>query len=251
MNIASRTIASRAARCAALGFGLCALFSQAQAQTQDVPPAPYGPYSGSPSSQSSNDYGHNWVPSKPKNPNWQAPARNTANQQARPPQQAPAPAQNYYQGYSQQQPYASPYAQRGYSQPYNPAYNRGYGNYRQPTSGAYGNQPYRPTYGQSYYNRPVYRPRPYPRKKKKNDRKFWGETSPKDLMHPTKENWEQAWDDMMLSPYHAGEMPGGWYAPEVYLPNPVDIGDQFKDNAKDLPEQIRDMDVGNTVEDVD
>ena len=31
----------------------------------------------------------------------------------------------------------------------------------------------------------------------------------------------------------------------------VDIGDQFKDNAKDLPEQIKDMDVGNTVEDVD
>jgi len=29
------------------------------------------------------------------------------------------------------------------------------------------------------------------------------------------------------------------------MPNPIDMGDQFQDNIKDLPEQIRNMDVGN------
>ena len=56
---------------------------------------------------------------------------------------------------------------------------------------------------------------------------------------------------MINAPSNMGKMPGGWYAPEVYMPNPVDMGDQFKDTIKDLPEQIRDMDVGNEVVDED
>ena len=42
-----------------------------------------------------------------------------------------------------------------------------------------------------------------------------------------------------------GEMQGGWTAPEVTVPNPVDIGDQMQDNVKALPEQVKDMDVDN------
>ena len=56
---------------------------------------------------------------------------------------------------------------------------------------------------------------------------------------------------MINAPSNMGEMPGGWYAPYVSMPNPIDVGDQFKDNMKDLPEQIRDMDVGNEVVDDD
>lgn len=42
-----------------------------------------------------------------------------------------------------------------------------------------------------------------------------------------------------------GEMPGGWTAPEVTVPNPVDIDNQMQDNVKALPEQVKDMDVDN------
>ena len=84
-----------------------------------------------------------------------------------------------------------------------------------------------------------------------NDRKPWRNSGPSKWFNPTKENWEDSWDDMINAPSNMGKMPGGWYAPEVYMPNPVDMGDQFKDNMKDLPEQIRDMDVGNQVVDED
>ena len=50
---------------------------------------------------------------------------------------------------------------------------------------------------------------------------------------------------MMNAPGRMGEMPGGWTAPEVTVPNPIDLGDQMQDNAKDLPEQVKDMNVDN------
>ena len=64
-------------------------------------------------------------------------------------------------------------------------------------------------------------------------------------MNPGKRNWENSWDDMINSPSRMGEMQGGWTAPEVTVPNPVDIGDQMQDNVKALPEQVKDMDVDN------
>ncbi len=66
-------------------------------------------------------------------------------------------------------------------------------------------------------------------------------------MNPGKRNWENSWDDMINSPSRMGTMPGGWTAPEVTMPNPIDMGDQMQDNLKDLPEQMKDMDVGNDV----
>ena len=82
-------------------------------------------------------------------------------------------------------------------------------------------------------------------------RKPWKDSGPSKWFNPTKENWEDSWEDMINAPSNMGEMPGGWYAPYVSMPNPIDVGDQFKDNMKDLPEQIRDMDVGNEVVDDD
>jgi hypothetical protein len=64
-------------------------------------------------------------------------------------------------------------------------------------------------------------------------------------MNPNKGSLEQGWDDMMNAPSRMGTMPGGWNAPEVSMPNPVDMADQVQDNVQDLPEQVRDMDVGN------
>lgn len=77
--------------------------------------------------------------------------------------------------------------------------------------------------------------------------KFWGNSGPSKWMNPSKDNWENSWDDMINAPSRMGDMPGGWTAPEVTMPNPIDIGDQFQDNLKDLPDQMRDGQIGNDV----
>jgi hypothetical protein len=66
-------------------------------------------------------------------------------------------------------------------------------------------------------------------------------------MKPSKENWEDSWDDMINAPSRMGEMPGGWTAPEVTVPNPIDMGDQVQDNMKDLPSQMKEGNIGNDV----
>ncbi len=78
--------------------------------------------------------------------------------------------------------------------------------------------------------------------------KFWGNSGPSTWMHPSKDNWEDSWDDMINAPSRMGDdMPGGWSAPEVTMPNPIDMGDQMQDNARDLPEQMKDGQIGNDV----
>jgi hypothetical protein len=78
------------------------------------------------------------------------------------------------------------------------------------------------------YQRP---PRPSwdrpPRKKKKS---FF-----------SKDKFSDTWDDMLNAPGDMGEMPGGWTAPSVSMPNPVDVGDEFGDAAKDAPDQMRNV----------
>ena len=46
------------------------------------------------------------------------------------------------------------------------------------------------------------------------------------------------WDDMLNAPSRMGEMPGGWEAPSISAPNPVDVGDDIDNAARDLPDQI-------------
>ena len=97
------------------------------------------------------------------------------------------------------------------------------------------------------YNNPGYRPsRPNNgwNPNARNNR-FWGNSGPNRWMNPNKGNMGRGWNDMTNGPGRMGEMPGGWRAPEVSLPNPVDVGDQVQGNVKDLPEQMRNMDVGN------
>ncbi len=124
--------------------------------------------------------------------------------------------------------------------------NRGY----PPPRGPY----YGPDRGASAYNMPGYNPNRQYRMgghpgNRRNNNKFWGRSGPSTWMNPSKRNWENSWDDMINSPSRMGTMPGGWTAPEVTMPNPIDMGDQMQDNLKDLPEQMKDMDVGNDVTD--
>jgi len=105
---------------------------------------------------------------------------------------------------------------------------------------------YGPDNGASAYSMPGYNPnRNYRRNKRWNNNKFWGRSGPSTWKSPVKRNWENSWDDMINAPSRMGEMSGGWTAPEVTVPNPIDMGDQVQDNVKDLPEQIKDMDVDN------
>jgi len=102
--------------------------------------------------------------------------------------------------------------------------------------------------GPSAFNTPGYNPyRGNQGNQGWNNNKLWGRSGPSTWMNPSKQNWENAWDDMINSPSRMGEMPGGWTAPEVTMPNPIDMGDQFQDNVKDLPEQMREGNIGNNV----
>ncbi len=119
-----------------------------------------------------------------------------------------------------------------------PAMNRqGPGNFPPPPPPGWtpGNAP-------SAFYTPGYNPR---NDRWSNNNKFWGQSGPSRWMNPNKRNLEQGWDDMLNAPSRMGDMPGGWSAPSVSMPNPIDIGDQFQDNIQDLPDQIRNMDVGN------
>jgi hypothetical protein len=54
-----------------------------------------------------------------------------------------------------------------------------------------------------------------------------------------KERMAEAWDDAIQAPSDLGEMPGGWYVPSVYTPNPVDSGDQIEEGIEIIPDIIR------------
>ncbi|PCJ87932.1 MAG: hypothetical protein COA54_03975 [Thiotrichaceae bacterium] len=206
-------------------------------------------------------YNNNWTPPPAQNRYWQAPNWSNFNfppssQQGRPAygpsgmhqQQAPRPPQNYR---------PPNYRPPGPNYNQQPNMNRHNPNMRPPQNAYRGNPPpptgpygYGPDNGASAFNVPGYQ-----RNRNNNgwgqgnngwnNNKFWGQSGPSQWMNPNKGNMEQGWDDMINAPSRMGEMPGGWTAPEVSMPNPIDMGDQMQDNIKDLPEQIRNMDVGN------
>ncbi len=61
-----------------------------------------------------------------------------------------------------------------------------------------------------------------------------------------KEGAAVAWEDMLDTPNALGTMPGGWKAPSVSVPNPIDVGEEFKNTAKDMPGEMRDFSDGFT-----
>lgn len=209
-----------------------------------------------------NNMGHNWTPQQPQNMYWQAPnfnfppTSNTAppvrnNVYRRP--MAPPPGQAYRQPPRPAYNYPAPNNNANNRRPNNPGANRPNMNpnanfnsnrgYPPPPRGPYAR---RPDSGASAYNVPGYNRYRNNRNSGWDNNKFWGKSGPSRWMNPSKKNMEQGWDDMINAPSRMGDdMPGGWSAPEVSMPNPVDMGDQMQDNVKDLPEQIRNMDVGN------
>lgn len=61
-----------------------------------------------------------------------------------------------------------------------------------------------------------------------------------------KEGLANAWEDMLYTPNALGTMPGGWKAPSISVPNPIDVGDEFKNAAKDMPDEMQNFSEGFT-----
>lgn len=211
----------------------------------------------------SNGANHNWMPKQPGNAYWQTPnwsgfnmpsAYNASqpsqnynnNRQPATPayRQPPQPGANSDGGFNQQQ---TPYS---YNRP--PSNPGAYGdNTPPPPRGPYNSSNNVPDNGASAFNTPGYNRHRNSGNRRgnmwgnNNNRNFWGNSGPRTWMNPNKYKMERGWDDMINAPSRMGEMPGGWTAPEVTVPNPIDIGDQIQDNVEDLPEQVQNMDVGN------
>ncbi|MDT8282811.1 MAG: hypothetical protein RQ982_08375 [Gammaproteobacteria bacterium] len=219
---------------------------------------------------------NNWSPNQPADVYWQAPNEPAFNMSPgynpvaprynnnRPPQGywPPQPVYNYPAPNNQRPNYTG----QNYPGPYNrpaqnmnlpsnrpssqtmatpPMQNNNTG-YPPPPPGPYNSGSQIPDNGASAYNTPGYNPYRNNRSNRGwNNNKFWGRSGPGTWMNPNKNTMENGWDDMINAPSRMGEMPGGWSAPEVSMPNPVDMGDQIQDNVKDLPDQVRNMDVGN------
>jgi hypothetical protein len=66
----------------------------------------------------------------------------------------------------------------------------------------------------------------------------FGPRGPAQWFSPNKNDLSNNWDDMLNAPSRMGRMPGGWEAPSVSVPNPIDVGDEFSDAARDLPDQM-------------
>jgi len=179
-------------------------------------------------SQADNNTGYYGPPGQPTNPYWQAP--NWTGTYAQP---------EYRQPY-QRNVYPAPNVNR----PAPPSQSQYRGDPPPPT-GPYSGTPYSTDNAPSAFNTPGYNPNRNYYRNRNSSNKFWGRSGPGTWVNPNKGNMERGWDDMINAPSRMGEMPGGWSAPEVSMPNPVDIGDQMQDNAKDLPDQVRNMDVGN------
>ena len=192
------------------------------------------------------------MPNQPGNAYWQAP--NWSGQNMPPayyPARLPPPNYNNYRPpiYRPMPPSNYP-TQNGYQQAPRQTPNNYSNNTPPPPAGPYRSTNQGPDNGASAYNMPGYHR--YRNNNgwnnmwgNNNNDNLWGNSGPGKWMNPNKRNMEQGWDDMINAPSRVGEMPGGWTAPEVSMPNPIDVGDQFQDNVKDLPEQIRDMNVGN------
>lgn len=173
---------------------------------------------------------------------------------------------------AQQAPYYGPaYGQGyGYAQP-NPGYANPYQGYGYPQ--AYGNPYGAPAYGAPYAGNPYrYAPRnrnsrfggmpwrgnrkgfgngmPFESNFTPWSRRFWDEIGDggqnpfrdmEDWIDPSepREGAAEFWDDMLNAPHEMGNMPGGWTAPSVSVPNPVDVQREFENTAKDMPDEMR------------
>ena len=131
--------------------------------------------------------------------------------------------------YGQGAPYAGPYG--GRSGPWNNGGwnrgpwggNNGFGNWFGGNRGPYGNNgPFGDMFGGGRNG-------------------IWGMHPDEWFTSDPEDGFSYMWDDMINAPSEMGEMPGGWNAPSISVPNPVDIGSEFRDEAPNLMREVPDM----------
>ena len=49
------------------------------------------------------------------------------------------------------------------------------------------------------------------------------------------------WEDLINSPTEWGEYPGGFYAPEIGVPNPIDVEKELRDAPPELMDTLPDI----------
>ncbi len=99
--------------------------------------------------------------------------------------------------------------------------NRGFGNWFGGNQGPYGNNT---PFGNMFGRRGIWGMHP----------DEWVTSNPED-------GFSYMWDDMINAPSEMGEMPGGWNAPSISMPNPADVGSEFRREAPNLMREIPDM----------
>ncbi|MCP4074768.1 MAG: hypothetical protein GY744_01110 [Gammaproteobacteria bacterium] len=78
---------------------------------------------------------------------------------------------------------------------------------------------------------------------------LWGRNGgPSKWFDPSdpEEGIAEAWEDMMITPNRLGTMPGGWKAPSISIPNPIDVETEFRDAAIDMPGEMQNFSEGFT-----
>ena len=179
------------------------------------------------------------------------------------------PAQGYPMRPMQQMP--RPMPQPMYANPYRAPYmntmpNRGpiarpAPSYRPPAynaprpAGPYGNRPMNnnPRFGGAPFrgwNRGSRSPIPFESNFTPWSMRFWdeigdgGENPFKDMekwvdFDEPREGAANFWEDMINAPHEVGQMPGGWTAPSISVPNPVDVQKEFQETGKRVPDDVR------------
>jgi hypothetical protein len=104
----------------------------------------------------------------------------------------------------------------------------------------------------AYGPRPGYRPPPpYRYYKKKDDDSGPFDRFFKDGRGPDPTRWFKAgdpeeglaemWEDLINAPTEWGEYPGGFYAPEIGVPNPIDVEKELRDAPPELMDTLPDI----------
>ena len=151
------------------------------------------------------------------------------------------PGYGYYNspptGYAPPQQYMPPPA---FNQAYRPPYygnrgygNRGYGNRNYGNSGFGRNMPFnrfnntpwnRFSNGSGWGNNNNYGP----------DTDWFTDTPRRWMRNGPKEGAGQVFDDFLDGPSRMGDMPGGWSAPTISVPNPIDVADELERGSQDM-----------------
>lgn len=128
-------------------------------------------------------------------------------------------------------------------QPYHPGYPPPY--YRN-NRGGFNNMPFNRFNNRNFSNGP-FSNRPWNRFNNGWGNNGWGNNSnygpdtqwftdtPRRWMRQgPKEGAGQVFDDFLDAPSRLGDMPGGWSAPTISVPNPIDVMDELEDGSRDM-----------------